>query len=93
MAPAVAIQQFLDANVELNLCSRFPLFSPRNYQSKLHSISAAYPKAIPFVAAINISSLSLNPFSVSKHTEKYSELDTCGARRRRMEVKISFFSR
>jgi hypothetical protein len=30
------------------------------------------------VAAINISSLSLNPFSVSKHTEKYSELDTCG---------------
>jgi hypothetical protein len=27
---------------------------------------------------MNISSLSLNPFSPSKHTEKYSELDTCG---------------
>lgn len=37
---------------------------------------STHPRAIPLVAAINISSLSLNPFSVSKQTEKYSELDT-----------------
>lgn len=35
-----------------------------------------YPKDIPLLAAMNISSLSLKPFSV-KHTEKYSEDDTC----------------
>jgi hypothetical protein len=40
------------------------------------SLISTHPRAIPFVAAINISSLSLNPFSVSKQTEKYSELDT-----------------
>lgn len=40
---------------------------------KLHN---SYPRAIPLVAAMNISSLSLNPFSVSKQTEKYSELET-----------------
>lgn len=38
----------------------------------------SYPKANPFDAAMNISSFSLNPFSVSKQTEKYSELDTLG---------------
>lgn len=52
---------------------------------KLHN---AYPRAIPLVAAMNISSLSLNPFSVSKQTEKYSELETWETRE--PEVKITF---
>lgn len=43
---------------------------------------------MPLVAAINISSLSLKPFSVSKHTEKYSELDTCMGRKEHQERNI-----
>lgn len=47
-----------------------------------------YPKAIPLVAAMNISSLSLKPFSVSKHTEKYSELETWEKQKKNIEIKL-----